>query len=100
MQKIKTNKERQLEVHFNSLVIIALESVTFLMDDKYLMAIIVLDEKVINLNKFLICNDFNDWLYSCEKFCYIFFSFLISKFDLIMNYLGLDFGSVINTSVT
>lgn len=38
----------------------ALESVTFLMDDKYPLAIMVLDENLINLNKFLTCNDFDD----------------------------------------
>lgn len=60
VQKIKTNNERQPEVHFNILVIITPESVTLLMDDKYPLAIMVLDEKVINLDKFLICNDFDE----------------------------------------
>lgn len=91
LQKIKTNNERQPEVHFNILAIIALESVTFLMDYKYPLAIMVLDEKVINLDKFLICNDFDDWRYSCEKFCHIIFSFLMSEFDYIWYLLGPDF---------
>lgn len=57
VQKIKTNNDGQPEVHFNIVGTIALESVTFLMVDKYPMAIMALDEKVINLDKFLMCND-------------------------------------------
>lgn len=63
VQKIKTNNDGQPEVHFNIVCTIALESVTFLMVDKHPMAIMALDEKVINLDKFLMCNDFDDWLF-------------------------------------
>lgn len=56
VQKIKTYNERQPEVDFNILVIETLESVTFLMVDKCLKAI-VFDGKVINLDKFIVLND-------------------------------------------
>lgn len=54
-QKIKTNKGKQPEVHFNiPFLTRVLAAVTFLMVDKNLFTIRHFDEKVINLDNFSI----------------------------------------------